>query len=196
MHLLAREETGLRCLLRVALEGKKGAPVPIAKIAAQEGISGVYAAKLMRQLRLAQLVESTRGPAGGYRLARPAEEITVWDAIQALDDSFLPATTCDCEPSDRIDCRRTTDCAISSLWRRLGSEIRRELSAITLEELCGGSLDQPERVSLPVAIETPTRARIISKLDPATTTRSTQTTRPTQPTTGTLERTATWPFST
>lgn len=150
MHLLAREEAGLRCLLRVALEGRIGAPVPITRIAECEGISAVYAAKLMRQLRLAKLVLSKRGVAGGYLLARPAEEITVWDATQALDEIFLPTTTCDCEPSDRIDCRRTTDCAISSLWRRLGDEIRQQLSGTTLEELCAGSLDQPDRIALPV----------------------------------------------
>jgi len=183
MHLLAREETGLRCLLRVALEGRTGAPVPIAQIAAREGISGVYAAKLMRQLRLAELVESTRGAAGGYRLARPAQEITVWDAIQALDESFLPTTTCDCEPSDRIDCRRTTDCAISSLWRRLGSRIRRELTAVTLEELCSGSLDQPGHVSLPVTAMT-------SATSATKTTSKTRTLGPIP------ERTATWPYST
>jgi Rrf2 family protein len=133
--------------------------VPIARIAECEGISGVYAAKLMRQLRLAHLVDSKRGVAGGYLLARPAEEITVWDATQALDETFLPTSTCDCEPRDRIDCRRTTDCAISSLWRRLGDEIRQQLSGITLEELCAGSLDRPDRVALPVvstASHTPT----------------------------------------
>jgi Rrf2 family protein len=124
--------------------------VPIARIAEFEGISGVYAAKLMRQLRLAGLVISQRGVAGGYRLARPAEEISVWDATQALDQSFLPTTTCDCEPIDRIDCRRTTDCALSSLWRRLGNEIRQQLSEITLKELCAGSLDQPAHIILPV----------------------------------------------
>jgi Rrf2 family protein len=194
MHLLAREETGLRCLLRVALEGKKGAPVPIALIAAQEDVSGVYAAKLLRQLRLAGLVDSTRGAAGGYLLARPAEEITVWDAIQALDDSFLPATTCDCQPSDRIDCRRTTDCAISSLWRRLGDEIKRELSGITLEELCGGSLDQPERVSLPLAVETLPFARRRPRLHSATTAAAATTMK--TATTETTERTATWRYST
>ena len=68
MHLLAREETGLRCLLQVALEDRSGAPVPIAQIAAAEGISGVYAAKLLRQLRIAGLVESTRGAAAGWAL--------------------------------------------------------------------------------------------------------------------------------
>jgi Rrf2 family iron-sulfur cluster assembly transcriptional regulator len=159
MHLLAREETGLRCLLQVALEGRSGAPVSIALIAAREGISGVYAAKLMRQLRIAELVESTRGAAGGYRLTRDADEITVWDVISALDESFLPAATCDCEPTDRIDCRRTTDCALSSLWRRIGDEVRQQLSAITLAELCRGSLERPDRVDLPVVADPISSAR-------------------------------------
>jgi Rrf2 family protein len=152
MHLLAREETGLRCLLQVALEGRSGAPVSIASIAAAEGISGVYAAKLMRELRIAGLVESTRGAGGGYELTRDADQITVWDAIQALDESFLPAATCDCEPEDRVDCRRTTDCALSSLWRRIGNQVRRELSGVSLAELCRGAIGQSERVDLPVVV--------------------------------------------
>jgi Rrf2 family protein len=153
MHLLAREEAGLQCLLRVALRGATGTPVPIAQIAAGEELSGVYAAKLMRQLRLAGLVESTRGSAGGYLLSRPAEEITVWDTIRALDQSFLPASPCDCDATDRVDCRRTTNCAVSSLWRRLGDEIRRALEAVTLAELCEGALEEAGRV------ERPTRPR-------------------------------------
>jgi Rrf2 family protein len=176
MHLLAREETGLRCLLRVALEERAGAPVPIAAIAAEEGISSVYAAKLMRQLRLAGLVESVRGAAGGYRLTRPDGDITVWDAIQALDDHFLPATTCDCEPEDRVDCRRTPGCAVSSLWRRIGDDLRRQLSSISLAELCAGTLERPDRVTLPVVP------------DPAASAGS-------RPTSDPGERTTTWPCS-
>jgi Rrf2 family protein len=151
MHLLAREETGLRCLLQVALGGAAGVPVPIAQIASEEGISTVYAAKLMRQLRLAGLVESTRGAAGGYGLTRPAAEITVWDAIRALDESFLPETPCRCDPADRLDCRRTTGCAVAGLWRRLGDEIRRSLEAVTLAELCEGALHRPDHFELPIA---------------------------------------------
>lgn len=164
MHLLAREETGLRCLLQVALASDpevssgEAAPVPIAVIAEREGISSVYAAKLMRQLRLAGLVESTRGAAGGYRLTRDADRISVWDAIQALDESFLPGASCDCDPADRIDCRRTTACAVSSLWRRLGDDIRASLEAVTLEELCRGALERPGRVELPVQSTTASAA--------------------------------------
>lgn len=155
MHLLAREEAGLRCLLQVALCGSAGEPVPISRIAAAEGLSDVYAAKLLRQLRLAGLITSIRGAGGGYRLAREAEQITVWDAIHALDESFLPGTNCDCKPADRIDCRRTTACAIASLWRRIGADVRSSLEAVTLAALCDGAIERPDRVELPVAAASP-----------------------------------------
>ena len=153
MHLLAREETGLRCLLQVALgelaSGAAQTPVPIAQIAAAEGLSDVYAAKLMRQLRLAGLVDSTRGASGGYRLTRNPEAISVWDAIRALDESFLPGAACDCLPEERLDCQRTTTCAVTSLWRRLGQDIRTSLEAVSLADLCEGALERPEPVVLP-----------------------------------------------
>jgi len=159
MHLLAREESGLRCLLQVALgelasataqsPAQEQAPVPIAQIAAAEGLSDVYAAKLMRQLRLAGLVDSTRGANGGYRLTRPAESISVWDAIRALDESFLPGAACDCSREERLDCQRTTTCAVTSLWRRLGQDIRTSLEAVSLADLCEGALEKPERTELP-----------------------------------------------
>src|SRR3990172_7609719 len=65
VQLLASEEYGLRCLLRVA-HGHGGPPVPVPEIAAAEGLSLEYAAKLLRQLRLAGLVRSLRGASGGY----------------------------------------------------------------------------------------------------------------------------------
>ena len=92
-----------------------------------------------------------RGQSGGYRLSRPAGAITVWDAIHALDESYLPEARCDCDPADRLDCRRTTTCAVTSLWRRLGAEIRGALEAVTLAELCEGTLERPDRLELPVA---------------------------------------------
>ena len=110
MHLLAREEVGLRCLLQVATRGRsQEAALNIAAIAEAEGLSAEYAAKLLRQLRLGGLVKSQRGAAGGYRLARSAAEITVWDAIQVLDEDFLPETSCDCQPDERRDCLRNAE---------------------------------------------------------------------------------------
>jgi len=136
MHLLAREEVGLRCLLAVASHHGAG-PRSIAAIARAEGLTPEYVAKLMRRLRLGGLVASTRGAAGGYRLARAPREITVWNAVRVLDDAFLPESFCDCTPHERRDCARTTHCAMQTLWRQLGDRVRETLEGITLEDLCG-----------------------------------------------------------
>ena len=95
MQLLASEEYGLRCLLRVAC-AERGGPVAISSIARDEGLSREYTAKLMRELRLGGLVESLRGAEGGYRLARPASEISVWSALRVLGgQGRLPIRTCE-----------------------------------------------------------------------------------------------------
>src|SRR5262245_9399877 len=83
MQLLASEEYGLRCLIQVS-RSAAGTPVSISQIADAEGLSPEYTAKLMRELRLGGLVESVRGADGGYRLTRPANEISVWSALQVL----------------------------------------------------------------------------------------------------------------
>ncbi len=136
MHLLAREEVGLRCLLQVAKRGRGEIPLRIGAIADAEGLSPEYAAKLLRRLRLGDLVTSSRGATGGYRLARAPAEITVWDAIRVLDEDFLPESSCGCQPDQRRDCLRTTDCAVRSLWRGVGHQVRQALEGISLEDLC------------------------------------------------------------
>ncbi len=79
MHLLAIEEYGLRCLLQVAFHDPSR-PMTAQEIARAEGLGPEYVAKIMRTLRMRGLVVSTRGAAGGYRLARPADQIGVWEA--------------------------------------------------------------------------------------------------------------------
>ena len=133
MQLLSSEEYGLRCLLRVA--GADGASVPISQIAGAEGISPEYTAKLMRQLRLGGLVTSLRGAEGGYRLTRPAAEITVWGALSVLGGEFFPEGFCACHPGQQRECVRTTDCSLRALWRTVQSSLRETLEAISLADL-------------------------------------------------------------
>src|SRR5262245_10561252 len=94
MQLLAQEEYGLRCLIQVARHSGED-PITIPEIAGSEGLSPEYAAKLLRALRVAELVTSTRGAGGGYRLARPAREITAWQVVQALGGSLFSKDFCD-----------------------------------------------------------------------------------------------------
>src|SRR5262245_65829712 len=83
MKLSSQEEYGLRCLLRVGRAGPEGS-VTIAELSRSEGISEPNVAKMMRVLRTAGFVQSTRGQSGGYTLARPAADISIGEALAAL----------------------------------------------------------------------------------------------------------------
>jgi len=148
MQLSAQEEYGLRCLLQVARE-RGPDPATIPEIAAREGLSPEYAAKLLRLLRQADLVVSTRGAGGGYRLARPASQITVWEVVRALGGSIFPEEFCEDHPGQRHDCVHTTACSLRGVWSAVEHAIRRVLENVTLADLARG-----ERGPL-LAIEAP-----------------------------------------
>jgi Rrf2 family protein len=134
VQLLASEEYGLRCLLQVA-RGHGGAPVAVPEVAAAEGLSLEYAAKLLRQLRLAGLVRSRRGASGGYELARAPDAISVWSALEALGGEFFAGDFCACHPGARRRCVRASDCSLRALWRRVQAALREALAGVTLADL-------------------------------------------------------------
>ena len=134
MNILAIEEYGLRCLLQVALHPGPG-PVTGPEIARREGLGPEYVARIMRALRAGDLVMSTRGAAGGYRLARPADQISVWEAIGVLGGELFDEGFCDCRPGQRRECIHAADCAVRALWRKLEGTVRGALERISLESL-------------------------------------------------------------
>ncbi len=134
MQLLASEEYGLRCLLQVA-DADGARPVTVGRVAEAEGLSPEYAAKLLRQLRLAGILDSVRGAVGGYRLARPIDEISVWSALSALGGEFFDADFCSCHPGQRRRCVRSRDCSLRPLWHRLQATLRAALERVSLGDL-------------------------------------------------------------
>jgi Rrf2 family protein len=134
MQILAIEEYGLRCLVQVAAHtGARGLTAP--EIGRREGLGPEYVARIMATLRAGGLVIGTRGPGGGYRLARPAHQIAVWEAIQVLGGELFPLGFCDCHPGRRRECAHSADCGIRALWRRMQSTLRTALERISLEDL-------------------------------------------------------------
>jgi Rrf2 family protein len=91
----------------------------------------------MRALRTGGLVASTRGASGGYRLARPASEITAWEVLEVLGGSFFPESFCDSHPGQKRDCVHTVDCSIRSLWQRVEGVVRKMLEAVSIADLAG-----------------------------------------------------------
>jgi len=134
MQILAIEEYGLRCLVQVARHDPSQ-PMTTQEIALGEGLGPEYVAKIMGTLRMRGLVVSTRGAAGGYRLARPADQIGVWEAIEALGGEFFPEGFCDCHPGRRRECVHVTDCSVRAVWRRVEGTLQAALNAISLEDL-------------------------------------------------------------
>jgi Rrf2 family protein len=149
VHIRALEEYGLRCLLQVALRDAEG-PVSAQEVGRTEGIGPEYVARIMGTLRAGGLVESTRGAGGGYRLARPAGEISVWDAITVLGGEFFPEGFCDCHPGRRSECIHSTDCSIRALWRKTQGVLQEALAGISLEDLRRDERSMVSRLDLGV----------------------------------------------
>lgn len=134
MKMSSAEEYGLRCLLQVA-QRRGTDPVGISEIAGAEGLSPEYTAKLLRILRRGGLVVSTRGARGGYRLARPAHEITVWSVINVLDGPLIPDAYCQMHTGKLSDCVHSTACSLRALLSHIALNLEHVLRHITLADL-------------------------------------------------------------
>jgi FeS assembly SUF system regulator len=89
--------------------------------------------KLLKQLQRAGLVESTRGLHGGYRLARPARQISAASILDALEGP-LALTEC---ATGHSQCDLQASCSVGGSWQRINQAIRQSLQEITLAELAG-----------------------------------------------------------
>lgn len=134
MHITATEEYGLRCLLRVAKHDSEE-PMRAQEVALAEGLSLEYAAKILRILKNGGFVASTRGAAGGYLLARPAEQISVWQVLESLSGPLYEEKFCDSHTGSQRDCIRTGNCSIRTLWRSVNGILKAALSSVTLADL-------------------------------------------------------------
>lgn len=140
MKLSTQEEYGLRCLLRLGQQ-PAGASLTISELSKSEGISSPNVAKMMRVLRKAGLVKSTRGKDGGYALARPAEQIKVGEALAVLGGRLFDSAFCDTHSGSTGLCANMGDCSIRSVWRLLQDAIDGVLGRMTLKDLVRSESD-------------------------------------------------------
>ena len=129
MRLTTKGRYAVTAMLDLAIHHDQG-PVSLADIAKRQGISLSYLEQLFAQLRKRDLVRSTRGPGGGYRLGRGAGEIAVVDVIGAVDES-VDATRC----GGRENCQGQERCLTHDLWQDLSLQIYDFLKGIDLAHL-------------------------------------------------------------
>ncbi|MCL2602074.1 MAG: Rrf2 family transcriptional regulator [Treponema sp.] len=128
MKITTRGRYALRASLALARLGKSGKPVSIHTLSEQESISSVFLEQIFFRLRKAGIVESTRGPGGGFCFALPLEEITVRQIIDAAGEN-LDLTSCF---KRHEDCKYSGTCSAHDIWDNLSGLINNYFDGITL----------------------------------------------------------------
>lgn len=134
MRLTTKGRFAVTAMIDLALRQDKG-PVTLAGISQRQEISLSYLEQLFGKLRRHEIVESVRGPGGGYHLARKAQHVTVADIIIAVDEP-LDATQCggkgNCHGSDR---KNGLHCMTHDLWATLNAKMVDYLDSVSLQDL-------------------------------------------------------------
>ena len=129
MRLTTKGRFAVTAMIDLALRQHNG-PVTLAGISQRQKISLSYLEQLFGKLRRHDLVESTRGPGGGYSLARAAREISVSNIIFAVDEP-LDATQC----GGKQDCQDDGPCMTHELWSTLNKRMIEYLDSVSLQDL-------------------------------------------------------------
>ena len=128
MRLSTKGRYGVTAMMDLAIHDNAG-PVTLADISQCQGISLSYLEQLFSKLRKHGLVDGVRGPGGGYKLARPADSITVAEIIIAVDEK-VDITNC----NGKGDCHNGQRCLTHELWSELSSRLYEFLNDITLSQ--------------------------------------------------------------
>jgi Rrf2 family transcriptional regulator, iron-sulfur cluster assembly transcription factor len=129
MRLTTKGRYAVTAMLDLAIHYKDG-PITLADISKRQGISLSYLEQLFSRLRKRGLVDSARGPGGGYRLSRPAAEIAIADVVTAVDEK-VDSRRC----GGLANCHNDERCLTHDLWTDLSMEIHNFLSSISLAQL-------------------------------------------------------------
>ncbi len=129
MRLTTKGRFAVTAMLDLALN-ENGSPVTLAGISERQSISLSYLEQLFSRLRKNGLVESVRGPGGGYRAAKALDAITVSDIIRAVDEQ-IDATQC----GGNENCLDEKRCMTHDLWTSLNGKIFEYLEGVNLAQL-------------------------------------------------------------
>ena len=129
----------LRAMIDIGLHQDRG-PVLRQDIARRQEISANYVAQIFRRLTSAKLLVGIKGPGGGYKLAKPCEEIRASDILQAIEGP-IALVHCVMNEDDTKPCTRSMHCATHLLWARLSRTMEEYLDSVTLKDLMDESLE-------------------------------------------------------
>jgi Rrf2 family iron-sulfur cluster assembly transcriptional regulator len=129
VRITTRGRYALRASVALARLQKQGSPVSINHLAEIEDISSVFLEQIFFKLRKAGIVNSVRGPGGGFCLARSPENLTIKEILVAAGEE-LELTACD---KRIINCKRVVTCTSHTVWEEVTDMISKYLNALTLD---------------------------------------------------------------
>ncbi|MEW5784735.1 MAG: Rrf2 family transcriptional regulator [Bacillota bacterium] len=130
MQLSTKARYALRAMLELASHYGKGS-LQLKEIARRQEISEKYLEQIMYPLRVKGFVYTQKGSQGGFFLAKPPEEITVYDIADTMEDSLCPVACV----NKTGDCKRLHHCALHDVWANLNNTIVSELKSLKLSDL-------------------------------------------------------------
>ena len=131
MMISTRGRYALRILIDLA-EHQQDGYITLKEAADRQEISEKYLESIVKILVRANYVEGVRGKGGGYRLSRPAEEISVQDILHLTEGTLVPVA---CLEAGAKPCARRADCRTISLWEGLDQVVSEYLSGYTIRDL-------------------------------------------------------------
>lgn len=136
MRITTKGRYALRSVLALARLCAGDRPISIKTISELESISPEFLEQIFFKLRRQGLIQSVRGPGGGFFLAKPASAISLKDIIDASGEG-LGITPCVCGRlgGDEEACGHEDDCAASRVWQRLGDHIDSYMRSVSLEDM-------------------------------------------------------------
>ncbi len=147
MRLTTKGRFAVTAMMDLALRGEEG-PVALAGVSERQQISLSYLEQLFGKLRRFKLVDSVRGPGGGYCIARPLAQVTVADIIRAVDEP-LDATQC----GGRENCQDEHRCMTHELWATLNAKMYDYLASVTLADLVQRQREKEARLGAAAVLE-------------------------------------------
>ncbi len=137
MRITAVEEYGLRCLLTLAGKGAEQ-QLSISEIAEMEGLSVPYVSKLLSILRKAGLVNAVRGRSGGFTIARPPKDISLYEVLVSLGGPLIDPNHCKKYTGQLEQCVHVDHCSAHDTLAGLAGHIQAFLSLTNLQDMVVG----------------------------------------------------------
>lgn len=147
MKISTKGQYALEAVVDLALNAK-AEHENLQNIAERRNLSKNYLEQIFSSLRREGVVESIRGPQGGYKLKREPKSVTVGEIVRAVEGSLAPVA-CIADDKDKVDCLRYNECVTRLLWTKIMNVTNNELDAITIQDL----LDCHSRYTKEDAIE-------------------------------------------